>query len=147
MTVPHPELLAHMTIHAPDGIVIVDSEGLILFWNSGSERIFGWKESEALGQSLDLIIPERHRRPHWDGFNTAMAKGTTRYGASDLLTVPALKSDGSSLSIEFSVCLLPDPQGGAGHVGAVIRDVTARRAQEKELRRRLADANVRATTG
>ncbi|WP_329567975.1 PAS domain-containing protein [Streptomyces sp. NBC_01361] len=146
MAVPHPELLAHMTIHAPDGIVIVDSEGIIEFWNSGSERIFGWKESEVLGQSLDLIIPERHRRPHWKGFHAAMAKGSTHYGASDLLTVPALKADGSSLSIEFSVCLLPDPQGGTGHVGAVIRDVTARRAQEKELRRRLADANAGATT-
>lgn len=142
MTVTQTELLANMTVHAPDGIIIVDGEGRIRFWNSGSERIFGWKASEVAGESLDLIIPERNQRRHWDGFHAAVARGTTRYGASDLLNVPALKADGTKLSIEFSVCLLPDPDGGAGYVGAVVRDVTARRAEQRELHRRLAEATA-----
>ncbi|MGW7268005.1 PAS domain-containing protein [Streptomyces sp. NPDC054842] len=131
-----PEVVLGMAAHAPDGIVIIDHEGLIRYWNRGAERIFGFPAADVAGRSLDVIIPERHRRRHWDGFHTAMANGATRYGESDLLSVPAVDADGATLSIEFSVVLLADPGGGPGHVGAVIRDVTARRAREREATRR-----------
>lgn len=133
-----PEVVLAMAAQAPDGIVLVDREGLIQYWNAGAERIFGYPAAEVIGSSLDLIIPEKHRQRHWDGFVAAMASGTSRYGDEDLLAVPALKADGGKLSIEFSVVLLAGPDGGGGYVGAVIRDVTARRAREKQALERLA---------
>ncbi|MGW6772588.1 PAS domain-containing protein [Streptomyces sp. NPDC055037] len=134
------EVILTMAAGAPDGLVIVDRAGLIRYWNRGAERIFGFSAAEVAGRDLDVIIPEKHRQRHWDGFVAAMAAGTSKYGDDDLLAVPALRADGSTVSIEFSVVLLTDSEGNASHVGAVIRDVTARRAQEKEVRRRLLEA-------
>lgn len=122
---------------AGDGIVVVDAEGRIVFWNAAAERIFGYREDEALGASLDLIIPERYRERHWTGFATVMQTGVTRYGA-DLLRVPALRKDGSALSIAFTVCLLPGAAGKPAAIAAFIRDETARWQEERELRKRLA---------
>ncbi|MFE9875824.1 PAS domain S-box protein [Streptomyces sp. NPDC005784] len=136
-----PAVVLGMAAEAPDGVVIIDSEGLIRYWNRGAERIFGFSAAEADGRSLDVIIPEKHRRRHWDGFRTAMEKGTTKYGEADLLTVPALAADGRTLSIEFSVVLLAGPDGSS-YVGAVIRDVTARRAREREMMRRRSEAGA-----
>ncbi|MFE7117477.1 PAS domain S-box protein, partial [Streptomyces sp. NPDC057654] len=96
-----PEVVLGMAAQAPDGIVITDREGLIRYWNQGAERIFGFSAAEVEGRSLDVIIPEKHRQRHWDGYRTAMEKGTSRYGADDLLAVPALAADGRKLSIEF----------------------------------------------
>ncbi|MER8072337.1 PAS domain S-box protein [Streptomyces sp. NPDC094034] len=132
-----PEVILAMAERAPDGLVIVDREGLIRYWNRGAERIFGFSAAEVAGRDLDLIIPEKHRQRHSDGFAAAMAAGASKYGDDDLLAVPALTAAGSTISIEFSVVLLTGSDGDASHVGAVIRDVTARRAQEKEVRRRL----------
>ena len=133
-----PEVVLAMAGQAPDGIVLVDREGLIRYWNRGAERIFGYPATEVVGSSLDVIIPEKHRQRHWDGFVAAMASGTSRYGDDDLLSVPALKADGGKLAIEFSVVLLAGPDGSGGYVGAVIRDVTARRARERQAQERQA---------
>lgn len=94
---------------AGDAIVVVDPAGRIVFWNAATERIFGHREDEALGASLDLIIPGRFRERHWSGFDTVMRTGVTRYG-TELLRVPALHRDGRALSIVFTVCLLPGPE-------------------------------------
>ncbi|MCX5126316.1 PAS domain-containing protein [Streptomyces sp. NBC_00347] len=136
MTELDPEVVLGIAARAPDGLVIVDREGLIRYWNRGAERIFGYSAAEVAGRSLDLIIPEKHRKRHGDGFVTAMAQGASRYGEADLLAVPAEGADGRRLSIEFSVVLLTGPDGAATHCGAVIRDVTARRAREKARMRR-----------
>ena len=96
-----------MAAQAPDGIVITDSEGLIRYWNRGAERIFGFPAADVTGRSLDVIIPERHRKRHQEGFDAAMERGYSKYGDADLLNVPALAVDGRKLSIEFSVVLLP----------------------------------------
>ncbi|WRZ89507.1 PAS domain S-box protein [Streptomyces sp. NBC_01007] len=136
-----PEVILGMAAQAPDGVVIVDSDNLIRYWNRGAERIFGFSAAEADGRSLDVIIPEKHRRRHGDGFRTAMEKGATKYGEADLLTVPALAADGRTLSIEFSVVLLAGGDG-ASYVGAVIRDVTARRAREREMMRRRSETGA-----
>ncbi|MFD6925079.1 PAS domain S-box protein [Streptomyces sp. NPDC059944] len=135
-----PQVVLGMADRAPDGVVIIDREGLIRYWNRGAERIFGFSAAEVDGGSLDVIIPEKHRRRHWEGFGTAMERGTTKYGDADLLTVPALASDGRTLSIEFSVVLLTG-NDGTPYVGAVVRDVTARRAREKEMMRRRAETD------
>ncbi|WUD72218.1 PAS domain S-box protein [Streptomyces sp. NBC_00510] len=141
-----PEVVLGMTAQAPDGVVIIDSEGLIRYWNHGAERIFGFSAAEVDGRSLDVIIPERHRQRHWDGFDKSMASGTTKYGDDDLLSVPAVGAGGRKLSIEFSVVLLNGAEGQPGYVGAVIRDVTERRAKEKELYRQVAAAKADQTT-
>ena len=130
------ELLAAVTRVVGDGIVIADPDGRIAFWNAAAERIFGWPAAEAIGESLDLIIPERNRGAHWSGYEKVMGTGETRYG-NDLLRVPALNRDGTRRSIAFTVALLTDPDGRVGGIIAVIRDETARRAEEQELRQQV----------
>jgi PAS domain S-box-containing protein len=121
----------------PEGIVYADREGVIRLWNRGAETIFGYRRQDALGQTLDLIIPERWRARHWEGYRTVMQTGVTRYG-NDLLAVPASRSDGTRISIEFSIILPTDGDGRVLGAVAVVRDVTARREQEQALRKRLA---------
>src|SRR5215475_3977220 len=122
-----------------DAIVATDREGRITFWNPGAERIFGFAADEAVGQSLDLIIPENLRARHWTGFHHVMQTGTSRYGDGDLLSVPGLAKDGRRISVEFTIVMLRDETGIAGTV-AVMRDVTKRFEELRELRRKLAEA-------
>lgn len=131
------EIVLKVVGEAPDAVVILDREGVVLYWNRGAERIFGRVQSEMIGSGLDVIIPARLRQRHWDGFRAAMARGSTKYGEKDLLAVPAIAADGRTVSIEFSIVLVANAGGGVGHVGAIMRDVTARRAAEQETRRRL----------
>ncbi|ACS38882.1 PAS domain-containing protein [Methylorubrum extorquens] len=121
-----------------DAVVISDADGRIVVWNPAAERIFGFSEAEALGESLDLITPERHRRRHWDGYAKTMRTGETRYGTS-LLKVPALHKDGRALSIAFTVALLHGAAGEVTGIAAVIRDETERFQEERSLRRRVAE--------
>ena len=123
---------------APDAILFADRDGIIRMWNKGAERIFGCKAEEAIGQSLDLIIPEKLRIRHQDGFNKTMATGETRYG-TDLLAVPAMHHDGSRLSTEFSIVLLRGDDGEPIGVAAIMRDVTEQRQKEKALQDRIAE--------
>jgi PAS domain S-box-containing protein len=120
-----------------DAVVASDRDGLICFWNPGAERIFGHSAAEALGQSLDLIIPERLRARHWEGYRHVMAGGQSRYSDSDLLAVPAQRKDGSPLSVEFTITPIASKAGDVIGLAAVIRDVTARFEETKELRRKL----------
>ena len=122
---------------APDAILYADRDGIIHLWNQGAERIFGFSAAEAIGQSLDVIIPERHRQRHWDGYHQTMATGVTKYGTK-MLAVPALHHGGEQLNTEFSIVMLKDDQGQPQGVAAIMRDITERRAEEKALRDRLA---------
>jgi PAS domain S-box-containing protein len=121
-----------------DAIVVADASGAIKIWNSAAERLFGFTLSEALGHSLDLIIPERLRARHWTGYDKTMGSGETRY-AHDVLRVPAAHKDGRALSIAFTVGLLYGPQREVKGILAVIRDETTRFAEERNLRKRLAE--------
>jgi PAS domain S-box-containing protein len=123
---------------AGDAIVAASADGSIIFWNSAATRLFGYAENETLGQSLDLIIPERFRHRHWEGYRRVMQTGATRYGA-ELLRVPALHKDGRSLSIAFTVALLPSPQNSDCVIAAIIRDETIRWNEERALRKKLAE--------
>jgi PAS domain S-box-containing protein len=134
MNLPGNVILAAVA-HAADAVVIVDGAGTICYWNDGGARIFGYGSEEMLGSTLDAIIPERLRQRHNEAFHAAIARGATRYGAADLLAVPARHADGRTISIEFSVVLLETDDGSVGHVAAIVRDVTERRAREQELRR------------
>ncbi len=121
-----------------DAIVVADPASAIVLWNPGAERIFGYSSEEALGQSLDLIIPERLRQRHGEGYNKTMRTGQTRYG-SDLLRVPAMHKDGRTISIAFTVALLFSPQHAVTGIAAVIRDDTARFNDERALRKHVAE--------
>jgi PAS domain S-box-containing protein len=120
-----------------DAVIFADRDGIIRLWNRAAEGMFGYSEQEAIGQSLDLIIPERQREAHWKGYGKVMLNGATKYG-SEPLAVPAVKKDGERISIEFTINLLRDGDGKVLGPVAVVRDVTARWVREKELRRRLA---------
>ncbi|MCY0855237.1 PAS domain-containing protein [Cupriavidus sp. D39] len=121
-----------------DAIVISDASGAITLWNPAAERMFGFTQSEAIGQSLDLIIPQRLRGRHWDGYHKTMASGQTRYG-NKVLRVPAAHKDGRALSIAFTVALLHSPQQAVTGIVAVIRDETSRFNEERNLSKRLAE--------
>lgn len=117
-----------------DAILAADRDGIIRFWNPGAERIFGFAAAEAIGQPLDLIIPEALRARHGAGYTQTMATGTTRYGSGDLLSVPAMTRDGRRISVEFSIVLLRDRNGNPSGTAAILRDATARFAELKALR-------------
>lgn len=119
-----------------DAIIVADRDGAITLWNPAAERIFGFREDEALGQSLDLIIPEKQRASHWNGYRQTMRTGRTRY-ASDILRVPALHKEGRRLSIAFTVALLYSTDNEVTGIAAVVRDETERFNEERNLRKRL----------
>ncbi|KAA1014305.1 PAS domain S-box protein [Paraburkholderia panacisoli] len=126
-----------------DAIIISDLHGSITFWNPAAEHMFGFTQSEVLGKSLDLIIPERLRGRHWDGYHKTMSTGETRYG-NDVLRVPAVHKDGRSLSIAFTVALLHSSQNELSGIVAVIRDETKRFQEDRLLRKRLAELEASA---
>ena len=136
-----PDGIAKALLESPsDAIVATDREGMIAFWNPGATRIFGFPAEETMGRSLDLIIPENLRARHWEGFRHTMATGESRYGQGDLLSVPALTKDGRRISVEFTIVLLCDAQQQPSGTVAVMRDVTRRFDEVRELRRKLAAA-------
>jgi PAS domain S-box-containing protein len=124
-----------------DAIIAADSEGIIRFWNPGAERIFGYSRNDALGRSLDVIVPERLRERHWAGYRQVMAKGASRYSHGDVLAVPAVRKDGSHLSLEFTITPLRDEHGRMSGMAAILRDVTARFEELRSLKRKFAQVS------
>lgn len=120
-----------------DAFIFSDREGIIQLWSPSAEAMFGYTAGEAIGQSLDLIIPDNLRKRHWDGYYQVMETGVTRYG-TELLSAPSLRRDGTRISTEFSMTLVKDEGGNIIGTGAIIRDVTARWQKEKALKERLA---------
>lgn len=139
-SIDHAQLVAAIG----DAVIVSDAKGAITLWNAAAERMFGFTQAEALGRSLDLIIPERQRQRHWDGYEKTMHTGQTRYG-HEVLRVPALHKDGHALSIAFTVALLRGADGGVDAIVAVVRDESARFAEDRKLRRRLAELEAAAT--
>jgi len=123
-----------------DAVVATDREGIIRLWNPGAERIFGHSAGEAVGQSLDLIIPERLRTAHWQGWRRVIDTGESRYGHGDLLSVPGIRKDGQRISVEFTIVPLKDQEERMTGMAAVMRDVTKRFDEVKSLRQKLAEA-------
>ena len=122
----------------PDAVVCADAEGVIRRWNRGAARIFGFAEAEALGRSLDIIIPENLRERHWQGYRATMRTGQTRYGDGQILAVPAIRKDGARISVEFTIVPFTDDSGQMAGIAAIMRDTTARFEELQALRRQLA---------
>src|SRR4051812_43814536 len=129
-----------------DAIIAADREGVIRFWNPGAERIFGYATDEAVGRSLDLIIPERQRARHWEGYHQVMRTGDSRYGHGDLLSVPSQRKDGTRVSVEFTIVPLTDADGRMDGMAAILRDVTRRFEELRALRQKLAAATRSASS-
>jgi PAS domain S-box-containing protein len=135
--------LCHQIVEeAHDAIIMADREGIIRLWNKGAELVFGLSPAEALGQSLHIIIPENLRERHDHGYRKVMEGGRSKY-STELLAVPALKKDGSRISVEFTMILINDHQALILGAAAIIRDVSARWEQERAMKRRLAELEVR----
>ena len=126
-----------------DGVVACNAEGNIVMWNPACERLFGHTEAEAKGKSLDIIIPQRQQQRHWDGYHQTMKTGITKYG-NDVLRVPAVHKDGHTLSIAFTVALLHAPDGAVSAIVAVVRDESARFAEERALKKRITELEMAA---
>jgi PAS domain S-box-containing protein len=136
-TVDFADLLTEAILSTrSDAIVATDRDGNIRFWNPGAERVFGHSRRDAVEHSLDLIIPERLRQRHWQGFTNVMRSGQSRYGEGDLLSVPALRNDGTTLSVQFTISLLRKAGEMVG-MAAIIRDVTKQFQETRALKRAL----------
>jgi PAS domain S-box-containing protein len=122
--------------NSQDAILFADRDGIVYLWNSGAESIFGYKAEEIQGKNLDLIIPEKLRQRHWEGYQRVMKTGETRYG-KELLKVPAMRKDGRTISVEFTILLVRNRQNEIIGAASIIRDVTERWKQEKELKKKL----------
>lgn len=127
-----------------DAIIAADQDGLIRFWNPGAQRLFGYSPDEAMDKTLDLIIPERLRGRHWEGYRRVMATGESRYGVADVLSVPARRKDGVTISVEFTVVPLQSDGRMIG-MAAIIRDVSKRFEEARALKRKLAELTKPAT--
>jgi PAS domain S-box-containing protein len=138
MNVPDGLADAMLTMES-DAIIATDRAGIVNFWNPGATRIFGFTADEAMGRSLDLIIPPNLRGRHWDGFNRVMATGESHYGHGDLLSVPAQTKSGQRISVEFTVAMLRDQAKRPVGILAILRDVTRRFEEVRMLKRQLAD--------
>jgi PAS domain S-box-containing protein len=136
----HSDLASAILATASDAIIATDRGGVVNFWNPGAARIFGFAADEAIGQSLDLIIPENLRARHWDGYQRVMATGESRYADGELLSVPAVTKDGRRISVEFTIIMLRDEKDRPAGTAAILRDVTTRFEQTRKLRRDLANA-------
>ena len=122
--------------NSQDAILFADRDGIIELWNSGAEAIFGYTKDEVQGKSLDLIVPEKLRQRHWEGYHTVMKTGKSRYG-KELLKVPAIRKDGTSISVEFTIMLVRNLRNEIIGTAAIIRDVTERWKQERELKQKI----------
>ena len=133
-----PHFAERVVANMSDAVVYADAEGTIRVWNAGAIRIFGFTEAEALGRSLDIIIPSNLRERHWHGFRETMKTGQSRYAGGQLLSVPAIRKDGVRISVEFIIVPFSDEAERMIGIAAIMRDTTARFEELRALRKELA---------
>ncbi|HUW38401.1 MAG TPA: PAS domain S-box protein [Rhodocyclaceae bacterium] len=131
------ELFRAIVEQAGEGVIFADRDGAIRVWNRGAESIFGYAAAEVMGSSLDVIIPERFRRAHWEGFHRAIASGQTKYG-NRVLTTRSLHKNGGKLYLDMSFGVITNAAGEVVGALAVARDCTARQFADNALRARVA---------
>ena len=129
---------AHILRSMPEALIFCDLQGVIQVWNGGAEKVFGWSAAEAVGQSLDLIIPERMRKAHWEGFDQAIARGGVKPGRTSMITRSLHKTE-EFIYVDMSFEMVRDETGQMLGSLAVARDATKRFNDEKALRKQLAE--------
>jgi PAS domain S-box-containing protein len=141
------ELYRAIAEAASDAVIYAGRDGVIVLWNRGAELLFGYPAAEAVGQSLDLIIPERLRSGHWQGFHRSIETGQTRY-TDRVMTTRSMHRDGRKLYVDLSFGLVRNASGDPIGAFAIGRDSTARHAADAEQRTRLTrlEAQLAATT-
>lgn len=132
------DLCRALVEHMADALIFADRDGLIRWWNPGAEAVFGYAANEVIGKNLDIIIPERLRRAHWNGYDKALAAGHTMHGRRALPT-RSMRKDGSKLYVELSFSVVKDAHGTVVGAMAIGRDITARFEEEKAQRIRLGE--------
>jgi PAS domain S-box-containing protein len=135
--------LSALLEQAPDAVIFADREGVIRVWNPAAERIFGFSRGEAVGQSLDIIVPERFREAHWRGYERALAAGETKYSGQALPTRSARK-DGETIYVELTFAIIKDTAGGVLGALAHARDISERWAREREQAQRMKELQAKA---
>jgi PAS domain S-box-containing protein len=125
-----------------EAVIFADREGLVRLWNRGAELIFGYAPAEILGQSLDIIIPERLRRAHWDAFNRSVETGHTKH-TDRVLTTRSMHKNGSKLYVDLSFGLVKDDNGVVLGAFAVGRDCTARYLAEGAMKTRVQELEAK----
>ena len=125
-----------------EAMIFADLEGIIQIWNPGAEFIFGHTSIEAVGESLNLIIPEHLRKAHWDGFHQAVGRGSTTHGRRSIIT-RSLHKSGEQLYVDMSFAIVKNQAGETIGSTAVARNATARHLEDKSLRRQLAELTVK----
>ncbi|MEO8538382.1 MAG: PAS domain S-box protein [bacterium] len=130
------ELAKHLLEQSPDAAIYAGSDGMIVFWNEAAERVFGHKAADAIGQSLDIIIPEEFRNRHWTAYDKALDAGDTKYRGQALAT-KSMKADGTAIYVELGFAMIHDASGATIGAMAVARDITERFNRDRETRREL----------
>lgn len=125
-----------------EAVIFADREGSIRLWNRGAELIFGYAPEEVLGQSLDVIIPERLRRAHWEAFDRSVATGRTRH-TDRVLTTRSVHKNGSKLYVDLSFGLVKDDAGTVLGAFAIGRDCTERHVAEGAMKARLQELETK----
>lgn len=120
-----------------EALIFADREGVIRAWNPAATALFGFAADQAVGRSLDLIIPERLRAPHWEGYDRAIARGVAQHYGESRIT-RALTDRGETIYVDMSFAVISDSDGQALGALAIARNATLRHQQEKALRERLA---------
>jgi PAS domain S-box-containing protein len=138
MSTPVQGLVESIVEQLPDAVVFADRDGVIRLWNRGAEALFGYRADEALGASLELIVPPRLRAAHDAGFRRAIDAGRTRARGARLTR--SLHKDGRKLYVELSFGVVTDGDGRAVGAVAAGRDGSARYAQEQARRERATGA-------
>lgn len=132
-----PNLFEAIALQIPDAVIFADRDGVIRVWNRGAGSVFGFAANEVIGQTLDVIIPDRLRPAHWEGFRRAINDGGTRYGAQ-VRTTRSIHKDGRKLYVDLSFGLIIDAAGAVAGAVAVGRDSSERYLAEKALRAQIA---------
>src|SRR5574343_432566 len=129
----HAQLSERILACMSEAVIHADRQGLIELWNPAAEAMFGHPAAEAIGQSLDIIIPERLRAAHWRGFHAAIASGNMRLNGRPTVT-RAVHRSGATLYVEMSFALVGSADGEIIGSVAVARDVTERILRDKAAR-------------
>jgi PAS domain S-box-containing protein len=128
---------------APDAIIFAGTDGMISYWNEAATRVFGHNSEAAIGQSLDLIIPEQYRDAHWTGYDRALGDGDTKFRGQSLAT-RATRADGETIYVELSFAIIKDGSGTVIGATAFARDITERFNRDRDMRRRLRELEAAA---